>query len=281
MRKLNPINIDTLETVQACLSPQLRKIEAAKLIRDDLPQILMDEAALKHAIATDQSRFLALAELEEHIKPQMTWLYEHRLRTGDGLAIREEILALGEDGCAYCHNPNAKTLDHLYPKAIFPRLAVTPLNLVPACRDCNEDRSTGSGTVSVNPYFDHWADDDLWLSARLPDPSDPVDVRFAVVVPPSWSQQQVDTINDFVASTRFLMRCEIAASHEMRLRARRFSALATNGRIHEVLSFLRGELVDHVSRSKNYWGSVAYQLWVDRFDEVDWTFTNQPRTIRV
>ena len=62
------------------------------------------------------------------------------------------------------------TLDHHLPKHHFPLLAVTPANLVPACRDCNTTKLASWSAVAeeqtLHPYFDD-VDKDVWLKAEV------------------------------------------------------------------------------------------------------------------
>ena len=60
--------------------------------------------------------------------------------------------------CPYCEIVKVQTLDHFLDKATYPDLAALPLNLVPACADCNRLRPDGivaKGERSLmHPYFD-------------------------------------------------------------------------------------------------------------------------------
>lgn len=67
--------------------------------------------------------------------------------------------------CPYC-NYSARTvkqLDHYLPKSIFPSFSITANNLVPSCRDCNEDKghyySTKKEGMLIHPYYDQVAND--------------------------------------------------------------------------------------------------------------------------
>lgn len=60
--------------------------------------------------------------------------------------------------CPYCEIVKVQTLDHFLDKSTYPNLAVLPLNLVPACVDCNRPRPNGIVTNGerclMHPYFD-------------------------------------------------------------------------------------------------------------------------------
>jgi hypothetical protein len=40
--------------------------------------------------------------------------------------------------CPLCSHRQVTTLDHYLPKSLYPIFAVTPLNLIPSCSDCNK-----------------------------------------------------------------------------------------------------------------------------------------------
>ncbi|WP_158715136.1 hypothetical protein [Kitasatospora phosalacinea] len=88
--------------------------------------------------------------------------------------------------CSLCGHITAGTLDHQLPKMLYPLLAVAPSNLAPACLPCN----TAKGDVdpvdaeqqTLNPYFDHEAEEYTWLRARVTGP--PFTATFHALPPP-------------------------------------------------------------------------------------------------
>lgn len=91
--------------------------------------------------------------------------------------------------CPLCSHRSVETLDHYLPKADFPRLAVTPINLIPSCFTCNKGKLASSPTKpeeeTIHPYFDDIENDD-WLSARVERVTPPV-ITFYVDPPENWS----------------------------------------------------------------------------------------------
>lgn len=87
--------------------------------------------------------------------------------------------------CPLCGQRVVKTLDHYLPKASYPIYALTPLNLVPACSDCNKsklDRQPADASdQTLHPYFDD-VDDVAWLFAEVQESSPPA-VVFSVRPP--------------------------------------------------------------------------------------------------
>ena len=87
--------------------------------------------------------------------------------------------AAPNDICPLCGQRVVKTLDHYLPKASYPTYALTPLNLVPACSDCNKsklDRQPADASdQTLHPYFDD-VDGVSWLVAEIRESSPPAAV---------------------------------------------------------------------------------------------------------
>jgi hypothetical protein len=100
------------------------------------------------------------------------------------------------DICPLCAQRTVSTLDHYLEKARFPVYAVAPINLVPACAECNKVRSyarpTGPSDQTLHPYFED-ADDQVWLEAIVNE-TDPISVIYAVARPGTWTQLKQDRV---------------------------------------------------------------------------------------
>lgn len=83
----------------------------------------------------------------------------------------DKIMLLAINGkCPICGIGQVSTLDHYLAKTIYPTYAVTPINLVPVCRDCNTIKKdspiTANDEAPFHPYFDH-IDNLVWLKADI------------------------------------------------------------------------------------------------------------------
>lgn len=80
------------------------------------------------------------------------------------------------------------TLDHHLPKSHYPVLAVTPVNLVPACGDCNKAKLASlprrPNEETLHPYFDD-VESARWLYADVVE-GPPAALRFRVAAPDHW-----------------------------------------------------------------------------------------------
>ncbi|WP_129856382.1 HNH endonuclease [Streptomyces albidoflavus] len=125
-------------------------------------------------------------------KEELTSVYTSRMakKKAVGRHIYDELILAAEDGrCPLCGQRPVSTLDHHLPKTLYPALVVDPLNLVPACADCNKLKRDvaphSSEEETIHPYFDK-IECDPWLRADVIDVA-PAAVRFSVSPPENWS----------------------------------------------------------------------------------------------
>jgi len=122
---------------------------------------------------------------------EMEAVYTQRMvpKTAPGRATYDKLLSLARSGkCPLCAQRDASTLDHHLPKAHYPVLVVTPLNLVPSCKDCNKAKlaslPTNASEETLHPYFDD-IDGDRWLFASV-QRTVPASLKFFVEPPDNW-----------------------------------------------------------------------------------------------
>lgn len=127
--------------------------------------------------------------------------------------IYDELIEAAPNGkCPSCGFGHALTLDHYLPKTKFPCFSVLPINLVPACKDCNTGKSTSLavsyGQQTIHPYFDsrHAFFTEQWLFAEVKETT-PVSITFYVEPPKMWfntsKQRVISHFKKFDLSRRF------------------------------------------------------------------------------
>ncbi len=124
-------------------------------------------------------------------KDQLIHLYSGRLskKGSDVREIYDELISAAPGRiCPLCGQRVVHTLDHYLEKAAYPEFAVTPVNLVPCCRDCNSARGAhrpaNQNDYTLHPYFDD-VEGIGWLHARVME-VDPVVVVYRVETPSGW-----------------------------------------------------------------------------------------------
>lgn len=122
---------------------------------------------------------------------EMEAVYTQRLagKKGPGRPIYDTQISLAPQGkCPLCGQRSVSTLDHHLPKAHYPTLSVTPVNLVPACSDCNKAKLAAMPEqpedVALHPYYDD-IDAQQWLQGVVLQAA-PAAVSFSVMAPAAW-----------------------------------------------------------------------------------------------
>ena len=94
---------------------------------------------------------------------EMKYLYEERLRKKFNDSLYTWLKTNDKRNfhkCSYCEQGDVSELDHLLPQSKFPIFAVTPINLIPSCHECNLNK-LDDDSMLINPYFEdttneHW-----------------------------------------------------------------------------------------------------------------------------
>lgn len=194
-------------------------------------------------------------------------VYDDRFarKEGPGRHIYDQLRISAPDAkCALCGHRDAKTLDHYLPKRHFANLVVAPLNLIPACRDCNFVKlnrvATTNADQTINPYFDQIDDSEVWMLATVVH-SEPAAVRFDVACPPIWTPELVARVHKHFEVFELGSLYASQAAGELALRRRMFSeafdAGGREGLRRLLLSFQRSA----AGFRPNGWQAVLYTAW--------------------
>lgn len=201
MIKIEQPNLDAGDVFSTCIS----RVQASELkvrLNSIKPEIIRGSLLFEQlGTAKNFYQFIREDLIGENVTTkEMEKIYTDRMakKTAPGREIYDEIKSLAPHGkCPLCAHRTVSTLDHYLPKTHYPVLAVTPLNLVPACSDCNKtkltDYPTNANEQTLHPYFDN-IEDDHWLVAEV-QPSIPAAVIFSVVAPSSWGSTLKNRVN--------------------------------------------------------------------------------------
>ncbi|MEJ8819395.1 HNH endonuclease [Lacibacter sp. H407] len=119
-------------------------------------------------------------------------IYSDRMvnKTNKGRNYYDQILVSAPSGrCPLCNQRIATTLDHYLPKSEYPMLSVCPLNLIPACSDCNKGKlinfPTTNDEETLHPYYDN-IENVEWLKCNVIQIK-PIIFNYYVDPPAGWS----------------------------------------------------------------------------------------------
>ncbi|MER6314385.1 hypothetical protein ABT237_11525 [Streptomyces sp. NPDC001581] len=192
-----------------------------------------------------------------------TWLYDYGMLDGPGRDIYDELISAPKHGrCPLCGHGTVRTLDHFLPKAHFPALCVDPLNLVPACSDCNkaksDDHAVTAEKTPFHPYLDD-IDGEKWLAAKVIHEDDSVRLHFRVSPPPSWDHVLTARAHHhFRVFGLRTMYAQQANRHLGEIRGHLQGLLAAGGE-ETVRAHLRDGAASSLSDRPNGWHGVTYR----------------------
>lgn len=185
--------------------------------------------------------------------------------------VYDSLLSLAPLGkCPLCGFGHATTLDHYLPKAKYPQFSVLPLNLVPACKDCNKGKlatdSTTAEGQSLHPYFDHNGFiSQQWLYAEVIETA-PATIRFFVSAPDDWddiSKARVQChFDDFSLASRY----SIEAGNQLACLMDLLTIYAEKLGRDWVREHLAAEAEVSSKQHMNSWQTAMYQA----LSESDW-----------
>lgn len=169
--------------------------------------------------------------------------------------------APANDVCPLCAQRTVSTLDHYLAQSIHAELVISPINLVPACAECNKGKldhqPRSDAEQSFHPYFDDF-DDGEWLWAEVVEGS-PAALRFSVRPPVGWPDGRSVRAATHFASFRL---GELYASHSgVELNNIRFSLerIAGSGAADDVHAFLEDRAESARRAYPNAWQTATYR----------------------
>lgn len=198
-------------------------------------------------------------------KSELKNLYTYYLVEKDkpGRIVYDSLLASAPSGiCPLCGAGYAVTLDHYLPKSKFPLLSISPLNLIPACRDCNTGKLTAYAQAydqqSLHPYFDHGLYQvDRWLTAEVLH-SAPASIRFSTDPPKNWSDGDKERVKSHFTSLKLGERYAVLAAGELgSISAILRSFISKSGRIG-VQEYLKACAASESDLHKNSWKTAMF-----------------------
>jgi hypothetical protein len=192
MWKIPKPRISALHCFETCIAG-IRDIDLKNRMRAACGAISLAESEFDHAAINTNLHLISPSVLVGEVvtAQEMTSVYDHRMARNNsrGRNIYDQLMIAAKgDICPFCGQRNVSTLDHYLTKSQHPALAVTPINLIPSCKDCNHEKNSRCVSSKqdqlLNAYFDD-VEDDLWLHAEIIC-SSPAGVVFSVQPNVNW-----------------------------------------------------------------------------------------------
>ena len=161
LKKIRPIEVGISDILKE-FNPQVTKNEKASLINT----YLKFEKSYLHYFNDVK---LHLLDRKDHSIPDPLLIkaknfYKSSMSDsrGKNRDIYNSILSAAPEGfCTYCYQREAVHLDHYLPKGEFPFLNVNTLNLIPSCKECNEEKDQYIPEKEEDQIFHPYRDEEF------------------------------------------------------------------------------------------------------------------------
>lgn len=260
MIKLDKPTLDPEEVYWDCISsfnkdPRLRLIPCS-------PLILTAAVEFDSKITTGQV-YTIVRETTVNgnvTAKELVKVYTQKMVGHEDVRHYYDHIVLSTDLCPLCAHRNVSTIDHYLPKANYPRLAVVPINLVPACNDCQDkliDYPTSPATETLHPYYDD-IDVDTWLKAEI-NITDPISISYTIDKPASWNQLLFDRVSSHLYSYRLKKLYSVQAGRRLSGMKRLLINLHLDGGEPAIRKFLQDSAESQEEVMNNSWESSLFR----------------------
>lgn len=265
MKRLNPPVFASAQAVEACASG-IADAERADVLRQALPII---EAAEQEYLALGPSgdlyQMVSAGEVTPLLDANMMGLIykRHFVRAGSpSRPLYEQIRMAPEHGiCPLCGQRVVASLDHYLPKSQYPQLTLTPINLVPACSDCNKNKLAqapqSAQEQSLHPYFDDLGNE-RWLVAEI-FPSVPPTISFGVRPPAAWPEVLAGRVVHHFQTMELAELYAAQAASELADISYALADVGNSAGTDGVRAHLARELRSRAARDPNSWKTALYE----------------------
>lgn len=199
---------------------------------------------------------------------EMVQVYEDKFvpLKSPGRKYYDKLLSLPKHGiCPICGQRSVSTLDHYLPKMKYPSLVVSPINLIPVCKDCNHAKSdiipTSIEQETLHPYYDN-IENDRWLYARV-NQEIPISITFFVDPPPMWVQSLISRVNNHFVVFKLSRLYSSHAAEELCNIKFGLDLLNRKNGFASIFNFLSEALVSHSQNHINSWQTAMYHALVE------------------
>lgn len=199
---------------------------------------------------------------------EMAAVYTQRMakKGAPGRDIYDALFTSAPQGkCPLCGHRTVSTLDHHLPKAHYSALAVAPLNLVPACSDCNKSKlasvPANANEETLHPYFDD-IDGDRWLVAEVVH-GRPAALRFFVEAPAHWSAVLKSRLEGHFQTLGLGRLYSSEAADELLNIRHQLRAIHEAGGAVLVQNELHERTKSCLQARRNGWRAATYQAFAD------------------
>lgn len=281
MKRLDPPAFTATQAIEACASG-ITEAERAAVLRQALPVIEAAEREYQAlGVAGELHRVVPTGDVTPSLGAElMSVIYKrHFVRAAASRRLYEQIRMAPEFGiCPLCGQRIVATVDHYLPQSRHPKLTLTPINLVPACSDCNKSKLARAPRTaqeqSLHPYFDDLGTD-RWLVADV-QPTAPPTISFRVRPAATWSAVLAARVAHHFSILGLAELYAAQAASEMADISYSLIAVGDVSGADGVRAHIVRELKSRSRRDSNSWQTALYEA----LGGSDWFCTEGYRQIR-
>lgn len=265
MKRLNLPHIQASDTVRACAAG-ITIADRAQALVDALPTIQQSEAEYLELGPTGQLYRIAPSDsVTPAINAKlMGVIYKsHFARQGSpSRPLYDQIKMAPEFGaCPLCGQRIVATIDHYLPQTGFPTLNLIPVNLIPACSDCNKRKlasvPTSAESQMLHPYFDDLGDE-RWLVADI-QPSAPPTVSFTIRPAREWDAVLTARVRNHFQVMGLGELYVAQAASELADISYALEEIGAAGGAEGIHTHLNGQFRSRLARDPNSWKTALYE----------------------
>lgn len=265
MKRLALPAFNAQTTVQACAAG-ISLQDRAQLLLNALAEIQLSEVEYRELGPVGELyRIMGTAFVTPQLDAEMmTRIYNrHFVRKGSpSRHLYEQIRMAPEFGiCPLCAQRTVAAVDHFLPQSRYPRLVLTPANLIPACSDCNKNKSASAPLrpedQTLHPYFDDLGTE-RWLIVEVL-PSAPPTISFSVRPSAQWSAILVARVHHHFRTMGLSELYAAQAASEMADISYSLEEVGRASGAQGVRQHLDGQFHSRQDRDPNSWKTALYQ----------------------
>lgn len=266
MKKLKKPKLSVKQIVYDCANSYT---EEAKRIRIQSEADYIEKESDNYDLLAKESLLFSISsgyiDKRNISKEEMIALYTDKFVKSKPIRSRyyDKIIVAAHDICPLCCVGHVKTLDHYLPKSQYPIYSVTPVNLVPSCRDCNSKKGdviiSKKSKQPLHPYYDN-IDDVIWLKAVLFKKNEGIVVDF--FVDETLKNDNLDIyekalchFNIYELNSIFA----IEASREISENLLSWKKNLAKWGKQEFIDFLNDNILSYEKSQKNTWKTALYR----------------------
>lgn len=190
-------------------------------------------------------------------------IYDQKMvpSSAPGRFIYDSLFNIPKYGiCPLCGHREVESLDHYLPKTKFPRLVVTPLNLIPACNKCNKgklaDVPKKPEEETLHPYFDN-IENDHWLFAKI-NITSPLTISFYASPPVTWTKLLQDRTKHHFEAFELGKLYSVQSAGMLSRLSKRLNDIGSKKGELGIQKYLFEEALSRCNEDKNSWQTALY-----------------------